>query len=150
MTLLDTSVVSNFLDQRAAERYPKLVEFVTTTTRGSGMFIAFVTQYEIRRGLEVLRRRRQGRRKMVSVERFLDTVVVLGLDERSGEGWNVAARLWAEAKVQEPSVVMSEGDLLIAATALFHGHALATSDERLARALAKVRFAMPVHVVPPA
>jgi predicted nucleic acid-binding protein len=94
MTLLDTNIVSSFIDPRARERYPKLVEFVTTTMiRESGMFIAFVSQYELRRGLEELAHRGEGWRKRVVVERFLGTALVLGLDERRGEGWNIAARL---------------------------------------------------------
>lgn len=39
-----------------------------------------------------------------------------------------AAELWARAKVHKPSIVFTDADLLIAATASFHRQTLVTSE----------------------
>ena len=148
MTVLDTSIASSFLHPQAALRFPKLVAFVNETVRASGLFISVVTQYELRRGVEALVLKGQGRRMSVAVERFLDAAYVLGLDDRAGEGWNVAASLWAQAHILKPSLVLGEADLLIAATAAVHGRPLATTDGKLGEALAKIAFPVPVQLVP--
>jgi predicted nucleic acid-binding protein len=148
MTLLDTSLASKFIDPRADERFPKLVAFVDETVRTSGLVVSVITQYELRRGVEALTMQGKGRKKRVAVERFLDAAYVLGLDDDGGAGWNLAASLWARAHVLKPSLTFGEGDLLIAATAAFHGRALATTDARLGEALARVSFPVEVHVVP--
>jgi predicted nucleic acid-binding protein len=147
MTLLDTSVASNYLHPQANQRFPELVAFVDETVRASGLFISVVTQYELRRGVGALLLRGQGRRKSVAIERFLDTAYVLGLDDRAGEGWNLAASLWAQAHVLKPSLVLGEADLLIAATAAFHGRPLATTDGKLGEALGKLAFPVPVQLL---
>ena len=52
----------------------------------------------------------------------------LGQDEGAvGEGWNLAARLWAEGRAQAPARVFTDADLF-AATAAFHGHEFATCE----------------------
>jgi predicted nucleic acid-binding protein len=62
MKLLDTCVVSAFL-KTGRTTSPKLREFVSALLGGEGFAIAFVTQWELRRGIEELVRRGEGRRK---------------------------------------------------------------------------------------
>jgi len=75
-------------------------------------------------------------------------VEVLGLDAAGGEGWNVAARLWAQGRSQKAARVFYDADLLIAATAAFHGHEFATSQVGLAEGLRQLAFPVAVHLVP--
>lgn len=112
------------------------------------MAISHVTQFELRRGIEELVRRGEGRRKLVSFEKFMERAQVLGLDAGSGEGWNLAARLWAGGRSQKPARVFADADLLIAATAAFHGHEFATSEVGLAEGLMQLAFPVAVHLVP--
>ncbi len=130
--LLDTNIVSAFLRRDAQQTTPRLYDFVTAQLSVEGLAISHVTQFELRRGIEELVRRGQGRRKLVDFEKFMEMVQVLGLDAALGEGWNLAARLWAEGRCQKPALVFADADLLLAATAAFHGHELATADVGLA------------------
>ncbi len=70
--------------------------------------------------------RGEGRRRLVTFEKFMERVQVLGLD---------GAR--ARAK---PARVFSDADLLIAATAAFHGQEFATSEVNLAEGLRQLAF----------
>lgn len=76
----------------------------------------------------------------------MERVQVLGLDAAVGEGWNLAARLWAEGQSLSPARVFTDADLLIAATAAFHGQELATSEVGLAEGLRQL--ALTVRLVP--
>jgi hypothetical protein len=58
---------------------------------------------------------------------------VLGL-ELGGDGWGLAAELWARGKLLVPALNVSEGDLLVLATAALHGRTLITCDVGLAAA----------------
>jgi predicted nucleic acid-binding protein len=147
MTVLDTDLVSAFLRPDARERYPRLTEFVTDLVHTEGLSIAFVTQYELRRGFEELLRRGQGHRLLVRYEKLLARVEVLGLDAGAGDGWNRAASLWAEGRTRRPSIVFKDADLLIAATAEFHGRSFATCEARLAENLRAIGFSSPVVIV---
>jgi predicted nucleic acid-binding protein len=138
--------VSAFIHRDAETRTPKLFELVRTQLAAEAMAIAFVTQFELRRGIERLVLRDEGRRKLVNFEKFMERVTVLGLDGAAGEGWNLAARLWAEGSSKGRS--FTDADLLIAATAAFHAHELATSDVGLAESLAKIAFPVAVRLVP--
>lgn len=89
----------------------------------------------------------QGRRKLVALRKFLDRCTALGLDDGAGAGWNHAAELWAKARMHKPSIVFSEADLLIAATASFHGETLLTFDAGLAQNLEAIGFGQ-VTLVP--
>lgn len=91
-------------------------------------------------------RRGQGRRKLVNYEKFIERVQVLGLDAAVGEGWNLAARLWAEGRSKGRA--FTDADLLIAATAAFHGHEFATSEVGLVEGLAQLSLPVPVRLVP--
>jgi predicted nucleic acid-binding protein len=144
--LLDTNIVSAFIRRDAQKRTPKVYDFVATQLAAQGLAIAFVTQFELRRGIEELVRRGQGRRKLVNFEKFMERVQVLGLDAALGEGWNLAARLWAEGRSK--GQVFTDADLLIAATAAFHGHEFATSELGLAEGIAQLAFPVPVRLVP--
>lgn len=143
--LLDTNLVSAFLQRDGATRAPKAFAFVTEQLAAEGLAIAFVTQFELRRGIEALVRRGQGTRKLVSFEKFMERVQVLGLDGAGGEGWNIAAQLWAEGRSK--GRVFSDADLLIAATAAFNGQELATAEVGLAEGLAQLSFPVAVRLV---
>jgi len=68
--------------------------------------------------------------------KFLDHCEILGLD--GGGGWDHAAKLWARGRALKPSVVFTDADLLIAATASFHRHHFATSEAKLVKNLAAI------------
>lgn len=52
--LLDTNVVSAFLKPRASKRFPAIDRFVREVLEQGNLGISFVTQFELRRGLEEL------------------------------------------------------------------------------------------------
>lgn len=147
MTLVDTNLISRYLRPEAKTKYRREHEFVDELVENGSLSISFVTQFELRRGVEELVLKGQGRRRLVDLEKFLDRVEVLGLDVGNGMGWNVAAQLWAKARQQRPAVVFTDADLLIAVTAALHGRAFATSEARLAENLRKVEYAAPMHVI---
>lgn len=148
MTVLDTDLISAFLKPDADERYPRLLEFVTELLGAEGLSIAYVTQFELRRGFEELRRKGQGLRLMVRYEKLLARCEVLGLDGESGAGWDLAARLWADGRAKKPAICFKDADLLIAATAAYHGQAFATCEGRLIENLQAVGYPSPTVVVP--
>src|SRR5687767_14645853 len=112
--VLDTNIVTAFLKRDSQRRTPKLFGFVSAVLNADGLAISYVTQFELRRGIEELVRRGQGRRMLVDFEKFIERVQVLGLDAASGEGWNLAARVWAEGRSRKPARVFSDADLLCA------------------------------------
>ena len=146
--LLDTNIVSAFLRRDAQKQAPRLFEFIATVLSAEGLAISYVTQFELRRGIEELIGRGEGRRKLVAFEKFMERVQVLGLDGASGEGWNLAARLWAEGRSLKPALVLTDADLLIAATAGFHGHEFATCEVGLVEGLQRLAFPVAVRLVP--
>src|SRR5450432_2743894 len=78
--LLDTNIVSAFLRPDGKKQAPRLFEFIATVLSAEGLAISYVTQFELRRGIEELVRRGQGRRKLVAFEKFMERVQVLGLE----------------------------------------------------------------------
>jgi len=62
--LLDTNIVSAFIRRDAQKRTPRLFEFVTAQLSAEGLAISHFTQFELRRGIEELVRRGEGRRKL--------------------------------------------------------------------------------------
>ncbi|HEY6723377.1 MAG TPA: hypothetical protein VI197_05070 [Polyangiaceae bacterium] len=86
----------------------------------------------------------QGRRRLVTLTKFFDACEILGLD--AGGGWDSAAKLWARARSHKPSIVFTDGDLLIAATAAFHRRPFATSEVNLAKNLKAIGLAEVVLV----
>lgn len=140
--LLDTNIVSKFLAPDAMQRTPKLVELVNAHVATGDLAVAYVTRFELLRGLEELLRRGQGRRRLVAFEKFMDGVQVLGLD---GDGWNLAAGLWAEGRAK--GRVFSDADLLIATTAAFHRLDFATNEKGLVEGLRVLTLPIAVHLV---
>lgn len=65
---------------------------------------------------------------------------MLGLDGVGGAGWDYAAELWAKLKNHQPSIVLTDADLLIAATAGFHRRTLVTAEKNLVENLKAVDF----------
>ena len=136
--LVDTSVVSWYLHRDARTRHPVLVEWIEKEFRRDGLHISSVTIYELRRGLAELQLRGQGTRKTARVEWLLRQAIVHGLDAFDNLGWKLAADLWAKARASSPAEILSEGDLLITATALAHGRALVTVDDKLRHQLKRL------------
>jgi len=118
MLVLDTDLVSKFIASSAGDQTPKLVAFVEA--RSDEIAIAFVTLYELRRGIGKLVRRGEGLKQQVALEKFLYGIPVLGLDDASATGWTLAARMWVDWQFHEPARTVTDADLLIAATAAFH------------------------------
>jgi predicted nucleic acid-binding protein len=147
MTLVDTNLISRYLRPEAETRFRREHEFVDELIEHGSLAISYVTQFELRRGVEELVLRGQGRRRLVDLEKFLDRVEVLGLDVGNGTGWNLAAQLWAKARQHRPAIVFTEADLLIAATAALHGRAFATSEARLVDNLRRIEFSVETQVI---
>ena len=147
MTLVDTNLISRYLRPEAETKYRGEHEFVDGLIESGSLAISFVTQFELRRGVEDLVLEGQGRRRLVDLEKFLDRVEVLGLDLGNGMGWNLAAQLWAKARQQRPAVVFTDADLLIAVTAALHGRAFATSEARLVENLRRIEYTAPMQVI---
>jgi predicted nucleic acid-binding protein len=138
--LLDTNVVSEFLRAGVATRFPKLEQLVRDAIEAEDLKIAFITQFELLRLGIKQETQHQGLRKLVALHKFLDRCSALGLDDGAGAGWNHAAALWAKASLHKPSIVFSDADLLIAATASFHEETLLTFDVGLAQNLQAIGF----------
>ncbi|HJX66972.1 MAG TPA: type II toxin-antitoxin system VapC family toxin [Polyangia bacterium] len=147
--LVDTSVVSWYLEREARTRHPTLVSWLDDLIPREGLCISAVTLYDLRRGVEGLLREGQGARKAARVENLLRETTILGLDERGFAGWRLAADLWANCKHHQPSVVLSEGDLLIAATALMHDRQLVTVDVNLQARLKAIGHEGLLHLLAP-
>jgi predicted nucleic acid-binding protein len=109
MILLDTGVLSIWLNTRERQEAPRLVAFVDDLIRSEGLSISYVSVYELRRGIEELQRKQQGQRKRVRLEKVLNTSDILGLDNHLG--WDAAASLWADGRIQKPAVVIEDADL---------------------------------------
>lgn len=124
-----------------------MIAFVEPLVARERPSISYVTRYELRRGVEVLRTRGEGAKKAVRLTKFLEVCEVLGLDGHAGEGWNLAARLWVKLKSHKPSLCLSEADLLVAATAAAHGRVLVTADVGLVRNLQAIEHG-PIELVP--
>lgn len=130
--LFDTCVVEQYLHPRAPQKWPGMLTRVERAIdEAGGMYISAVTAFEIRRHLEVLARTGQGRSKIRKTELFLREAMILEPGERGGASWRVAARLYADGKLHRPAIPLSNGDLLIAATAIAHARVLVTTDRLL-------------------
>lgn len=145
--VLDTNLATLLYDAKKAARAPTATATVKAIVADEGLTIAAVTLYELRRGAVQLRLRMSGRTKVSRMERTLRTALVIGLDEPAFSGWDVAARMWAVSQEMKPARNFSEGDLFIAATAIFHDHVLVTSEARLAELLTQLGYAHAVEVV---
>lgn len=130
--LLDTNAFSALYDRQRAERAPRF--HTTVNDRISAdkeLVIPTFVLYEARRGLEDLKLRNEGARKIAGFDRLLRSATILGLD--ANNGWFVAANLWARNKTKGTNI--RDGDLLVAATALQHKRKLVTADQPLINAM---------------
>lgn len=129
--MLDSCVVSQYIAPDADVRTPGLVRRVDEIVGTNGLVLSVVAVYELDRGIRKLERRSQGQAKRRQLMMFLSAATILGLDEHGWRGWAVAADLHADASSRAQAIVLSEGDLLIFATALAHDMVLVTTDAKL-------------------
>lgn len=145
--LVDTSVLSWYLHRDARSRYPDLVAWLDSVIVRDGLHISAVTLFEIRRGIGELRARGQGAKKAARVEMLLRQATILGLDGSDFQGWKTASDLWVQSRTRSPALVLSDGDLLIAATAIVHKRALVTVDEKLRARLKELGLQATLHEI---
>jgi predicted nucleic acid-binding protein len=130
--LLDTNAFTVLYDPRVAERAPRFHTVVSERlSLDKELAIPTFVLYEARRGLEELKLRSEGARKIAGFDRLLRRATILGLD--ANNGWFIAANLWARNKLRGTNI--REGDLLVATTALLHKRKLVTADQPLIAAL---------------
>lgn len=141
-------MVSQYLAPDAPTKYPGLVKRVRDLVTSQGVCLSVVTVYELRRGVRLLVARGEGRRKERRLNMFLQEATALSLDHDGGQGWNVAADLWVRGQLHKPAVNVSEGDLLILATAITHGRALLTTDAALGDRAQELGVGGAVEVLP--
>jgi predicted nucleic acid-binding protein len=139
-------VVSWYLDRDARTRYPGLVQWLEHEIRRDGLHISSVTIYELKRGVAELLLRGEGTRKAARIERIVREAAVHGLDANDNLGWKVAADIWAKARASGEA--LSEGDLLITATAIAHGRSLVTVDDKLRTQLTRLSMNSVLHDAP--
>jgi predicted nucleic acid-binding protein len=117
--LLDTSALSDVL-QPPAKRSPNVAQHVKQYLRAHGHFtFSEISCYEVLRGL-------RKKRASTQEQRFIDfcgNSELLPVDFRALDR---AATLWAEGR--QRGLVVDDGDLVIAATALLHGLPLVTAN----------------------
>lgn len=134
--MVDTSVISQAVAKKGAQG-AAAADFLSVNPYG----VTMPTLYELRRGLLKLHASDQGARKRVAVELVLqDAATILDPSRASPSGWELAAEIWASAALMKPSVVFSEIDLLIGATAFAHGGTFVTADLNLAARLTECGF----------
>ena len=131
--LFDTCVVQHYLHPKVLDRWPHLAERIARAVRDAGGFhISEVIAFEIRRGLAVLARKGQGRKKAARAELLLRKAYTHPLNAMS---WHRAIDIYADGQEHRPVVNLSDGDLLITATAVASSRILLTMDRRLHEAL---------------
>lgn len=81
------------------------------------------------------------------MEQLIRSADVLGLGAAGLGPWSVASELYAVGQLSKPAIVLSDGDLLIAATATHHGRTLVTADMNLARSLAAIGWGLAVDLL---
>lgn len=149
--LLDTCAVQHYLHPRAGVQWPDVQARIEEAVAASGgLYISAITAFEIRRGLEVLARRGDGRRKIRLAELFLRNAVILDLGDCGGAPWRIAVGLFADGKVHEPAIHIADADLLIAATAIAHERILVTADRGLHEYLQALGHAQWTRLLAPA
>lgn len=117
--LLDTNVIS---EVRKLRPHGAVLAWISAL-REEQLFLSAVTMGELQAGVE--RMRRQGAQKANEIEAWLDQVAgsfqVLSMD-------TACFRAWARLMEGKPDQIPEDG--MIAATALVHGLAVATRNER--------------------
>lgn len=134
MLLIDTNLFSALMKPHLAAVDPKFHEQLISLY-DEGISTSYYTQFELCRGIEALELKGEGRRKRAILEMLLSSVAALGLDRGGGAGWRIAANMWASVRALKPARPLTDGDLIIAATALTHDRTLATADVGLAEGM---------------
>jgi predicted nucleic acid-binding protein len=149
--LLDTCVLQRYLDAQALQKWPEIQARVDdAVVESGGLYISAVTAFEIRRGLEVLARKDKGRSKIRRAELLLRNAVILEIGDRGGAPWRVGTHLFADGRLHEPAIKISDGDLLIAATAIAHERILMTADRPLYENLRNLGYGRWAQLLTPA
>lgn len=149
--LFDTCVLQRYLDAHALQKWPEIQARVDdAVVESGGLYISAVTAFEIRRGLEVLARRGEGRSKIRRAELLLRNAVILEVGDRGGAPWRVGTHLFADGRFHEPAITISDGDLLIAATAIAHERILMTADRPLYENLRNLGYGQWAQLLTPA
>lgn len=126
--LLDTSTISRWMKRQLS---PAAATRVDAAIDEHGLLIASITFYEIERGIRALERNQAGSHRRAAWQVALAEAQVIKLEEPDLRPLLIAADLHSLGAVQKPALVVSEGDLLIVATAVAHGLTLLTSDQKL-------------------
>jgi tRNA(fMet)-specific endonuclease VapC len=114
--LLDTDILSEVLKKKNPRVVQKAADYLAAHQRFE---LSAITRYEIMRGLK----RKRAARQLHKFEMFCQHAVVHDITE---EVLDRASDLWAQASREGQSA--SDPDLIIAATALLNGRALATGN----------------------
>jgi tRNA(fMet)-specific endonuclease VapC len=117
--LIDSSVLI------AAERGQLDLERLSSLYAEEGVAISAVTASELLHGLYRARTASQRHRRQAFVEALLAQIPVIAFDLMAAR---VHASLWAE--LAKKGIAVGERDLMIGATAVAKGYAVATRDER--------------------
>lgn len=114
MYLVDTNVISEA--RKGEKAHPGVRAFFQSVTHGEdALFLSVVTIGELRRGVELIRRRGD-RRQAILLERWLQGLLSMHGD-RILDFDVEAAQVWGRLRVPHPE---NELDKQIAATALIH------------------------------
>lgn len=118
-TLIDSSVLIAF------ERRTRPVRDILGARKEESFFIAAITASELLHGVHRAATTDRRVRREAFVERLLAAIPTIPFDLVVARSH---ARLWAELAAQ--GTTLGQHDLIIAATALAHGHKVATFDQR--------------------
>lgn len=132
--VLDTDVLS-FLARNDAGVGAALTRWLDA---GNGVVISRVTAYEFRRGVYAGSVEPQ---EAQAGELFLVNFAVIEVDEHA---WDIAAEIWA-ALARTGKTRRMDADILIAATALRGGYAIATRNQKDFDRIVSVRPKLVVH-----
>ncbi len=119
--LIDTNVAAEL--RKGAAANPSFIAWSTRVQRSS-MFVSVLVIGEIRRGIELLRRRDTTQAEVL--EKWLGGLVA-SFEGRILPVTQAIAEEWARRSVPDPLPVV---DGLLAATAIVHGHVLVTRNVR--------------------
>jgi predicted nucleic acid-binding protein len=115
-SLLDTDVLNDVLKQRNANVVRHAAGYLAVHGKFS---ISAITRYELLRGLK----ERQATAQLARFEVFCQRTLILSVADNI---LDLAADLWAFGR--QRGMAPKDADLIIAATALRHGHTLVTGN----------------------
>lgn len=144
--LLDTSVVSRYLSNRAA---PDLVARIDSARAANAIAICTITVFEQLRGFRrlELEGRGEGRRKRQVFERLLEFVKIVPVDDARLLTWTVAAEIHALGALRKPALKFGDADLVLLAVARTQSMVLLTCDAGLVDNAAILELAEHVELV---